>query len=430
MWSAHLIRVGRIGGVEFDGGRVQTVVELGLQQAGPRSTRTPPWWGDRWGNTFIQDEPSTEAPLLLGVSHAGRVRSRVSGRGGRLKSWLGRPKNARVLGGHFSYIINSDSVKNMTINAMINGIEDPQSDSRVSYRNSSIHLPSSFLPDRVWQPQLLRRPIMLFFVYLVLLAAVAALVGPSDTDATPNEVWLTRMDGYNRRIHPGVPNVSPALFFDVDYKPQRHDESSMEGDPDTDDGPDGDSEVACETYNQVVNVLVEWFAGNDIFTSDLKVSKRLFSDFVVFIRQRTSIDYEDDVSCFVLTDFCYSIYGNLDVVAEIQAAPSSGTIPRVGVQYWNTFGDFYCYLFPAFGIKDFDTESAHIFAYNISLSQKIVLRPQIEIIINLNDGYNFSIGRARLGTKIDKVNFGLAADIFNSGGETEITPGLFLHMEF
>jgi hypothetical protein len=181
-----------------------------------------------------------------------------------------------------------------------------------------------------------------------------------------------------------------------------------------------------------INVREEVFIStkNEI-TSDFRVFKSFSPKLSTFFRYRTSIDIDDNVNDFLLIDFCYNIFPKVDFVFELQAGSGFGTIPRVGAQYFNTFGNFNSYLLYSYGPKDNTIEMEHIFSYGIPLSTKTQLKPQLELILNFKDaGYNFTIARSRLGLQMSRFYFGLGYDIFDSPSTYSQNYGLFFQIEF
>lgn len=174
-----------------------------------------------------------------------------------------------------------------------------------------------------------------------------------------------------------------------------------------------------------------YISNNKEVGTDFRVFKSFTPKFSTFFRYRTSIDIDDNVSDFLLIDFCYNIFPKVDFVFEFQAGSGFGTIPRVGAQYFNTFGNLNSYILYTYGFKDNTIELEHIFSYGIPLTAKTQLKPQLELILNFKDaGYNFTIARSRLGLQLSRYYFGLGSDIFDSPSTYSQNYGLFFQIEF
>ena len=88
---------------------------------------------------------------------------------------------------------------------------------------------------------------------------------------------------------------------------------------------------------------IEMTIGQQSTTVDTKVGGNFTLRTGYFLRNRTTSNYQGEVSNFGLLDLSANIVGGLDAVLETQAAPGMGVIPRLGVQYFRQIGDLSLY---------------------------------------------------------------------------------------
>ena len=78
---------------------------------------------------------------------------------------------------------------------------------------------------------------------------------------------------------------------------------------------------------------LELMVGNANTTLDAKISTAVTAKTNLFLRFRSTIDYENKVGYFGLSDLSYNLSDGLDAVAEAQFT-ADGLIPRLGIQYF------------------------------------------------------------------------------------------------
>jgi hypothetical protein len=168
---------------------------------------------------------------------------------------------------------------------------------------------------------------------------------------------------------------------------------------------------------------VEAMAGDKTTTIDTKVGAEVAPDTNLFLRQRTTSDYDSNVSFFGLADLSYNIFDGLSAVAEVQAAPEMGVIPRLGAQYFGQFGDFSAYaLATVKAMENPDGEFIINLSYNPELTNGVRLLTNIENLTSVGEeGHQFSVQRLRAGlTFQDKYSVGIGADLTEVGNEGEL----------
>lgn len=176
---------------------------------------------------------------------------------------------------------------------------------------------------------------------------------------------------------------------------------------------------------------VEIAAGHKYGIMDARLSREIAPGFGVYVRTMPTVDYTNNVSFFGLADATANIVGNIDVVAEVQAATDVGLHPRIGAQYSKTFGDLSLYaLATATTLPKVNTENVLEVGYRPSFGS-IHGVGNIEIITNAGkNGLNFALGRGRLGIGVSQYEFGVAIDLTEI--EQDLIPnyGGFLRTEF
>ncbi len=180
---------------------------------------------------------------------------------------------------------------------------------------------------------------------------------------------------------------------------------------------------------------VEVMAGHNQTTIDTKISTEIAPKANLFIRQITTADYEGEVGFFGLADVSYNIFDGLDVVAEVQAAPGMGVIPRAGLQYFGQLGDFSVYVLGT--VKTMENPDGE-FVVNLGYTPKI--SDNVNLLLNLEDltsvgekGHNFSVEKLRTGvTFMEKYQVGAALDltILGNEGELDYNLGGFMGLTF
>jgi len=163
---------------------------------------------------------------------------------------------------------------------------------------------------------------------------------------------------------------------------------------------------------------LEAMCGNQSCATDLKVSGTIAPKFGIFARQTMGVDYQNQVSSFGLVDLTYNVEGGLDAVAEAQYSPGMGFMPRVGLQYFHSLGDFSVYALATASLKE--PMYGEVLA-NLRYQPK--LTEHLDGVINVEDvtdfsqkGHDFSAQKARVGVALDKkVEAGAAVNMSEIG---------------
>ncbi|GEM_PF-1354646 len=167
----------------------------------------------------------------------------------------------------------------------------------------------------------------------------------------------------------------------------------------------------------------EVMAGDERATIDIKAIGDLGRGAGFFARNRTGIDYHDQVSPFTLVDLTYSLGEGFDAVSEAQMAPGMGIVPRAGVQYFHSFRDGNVYALTTASILE---------RPNLELIAKVRYTPlligdwrgvaQLEMVTDIGrDGHEFSTQRGRLGISVNGYDFGVALDVIEVGHDSTPT---------
>jgi len=160
----------------------------------------------------------------------------------------------------------------------------------------------------------------------------------------------------------------------------------------------------------------EVMAGDENAVVDIKTSGDLGHRVGIFARNRTRIDYHNQVSPFTLVDLTYSLGEGFDAVAEAQMAPGMGIVPRAGAQYFHSFGDGSVYVFASGSHQDPNLELLATVRYTPAIAGDVKGFAQLEALTDLGqDGHEFSTQRARLGIEIGGYRIGAGADLVEIG---------------
>jgi hypothetical protein len=179
---------------------------------------------------------------------------------------------------------------------------------------------------------------------------------------------------------------------------------------------------------------VEIMAGDKSTTLDLKVAGELVPRLGIFARNRTTVDYDKQVSTFGLIDLSYNLVEGLDVVAEAQFSPQAGFVPRLGLQYFHQFGDLSTYFLSTVSLSENpDSENVASLQYKPKITEEMKLYSSLEALTNIGgEGHNFSVQRLRLGLDASGFQFGVAGDFLEIGNEAQVScnVGGFVSGEF
>jgi len=168
---------------------------------------------------------------------------------------------------------------------------------------------------------------------------------------------------------------------------------------------------------------VEVMGGQANTTLDVKLSGEVAPRTGIFVRNRTTVDYNNQVSPFTLADLTFNIAGGLDAVAEVQMAPGMGAVPRLGVQYFKAFGDFSVYgLATGKARENPNAEMIVLLRYMPRLSERIKGFAQVEALSDIGrTGHEYSTQRIRLGLDISGYRLGAAADLVETGNKAAMS---------
>ncbi len=181
-------------------------------------------------------------------------------------------------------------------------------------------------------------------------------------------------------------------------------------------------------------VSAELMLGNQSSTLDTKCSGELAPKTMFYGRNRTSIEYDNTVSTFFVGDVAYTLTGGLDAVAEVQAAPGMGVVPRIGMEYFTQHKDltFFGELSGEISL-DPNTELTLRFTYTPAFGKNISGFGQLETISDVGfSGHEWSTERVRLGIGSKGYTVGGALDLVQVGNSIATTPnyGLFVGKMF
>lgn len=177
----------------------------------------------------------------------------------------------------------------------------------------------------------------------------------------------------------------------------------------------------------------EVMVGNKSTTLDIKVTTDVAPRTNLFLRGRTSVDYQGEVSYFGLADLSVNLVDGLDAVAEAQFIPDVGVIPRLGLGYFKKAGDFSVYGLVTAGLngENVDAEILANIRYAPKLTDNLDLVLNLENITNVGEqGHNFSVQRLRTGLGVDNYEVGVAADFTEAGGEVTSNVGVYAAIKF
>ena len=160
---------------------------------------------------------------------------------------------------------------------------------------------------------------------------------------------------------------------------------------------------------------VELSAGHLSSTLDAKLSVPLFSRAGFFGRNRTTLDYQGDVSFFQVNSLTYNLIGGLDVEAEVDVAPKL-VDPRLGLQYFTRLDDFNLFLLASISARSEDLTIIGNLTYNPKITENVRLVSGVEgVTVSDKGSHQFSTQRLRLGAQYAGYEGGLSLDLTESG---------------
>src|SRR3989338_2621430 len=164
-------------------------------------------------------------------------------------------------------------------------------------------------------------------------------------------------------------------------------------------------------------VSAELMLAHESSTLDTKFSGELAPRTMLYGRNRTTVNYENAVSTFFVGDIAYTLVGGLDAVAEVQAAPDIGIVPRLGIEYFTQqkavtfFGELSAEV-----AGDPNAELTLRLTYAPTFGKEISGFGQLETITDVGlRGHEWSTERLRLGIGAHGYTFGGALDLIQVG---------------
>ncbi|MBI5002039.1 hypothetical protein HZC31_01490 [Candidatus Woesearchaeota archaeon] len=193
--------------------------------------------------------------------------------------------------------------------------------------------------------------------------------------------------------------------------------------------------ISLGTINTAhAGVSAELMLANESSTLDTRFSGELAPRTMLYGRNRTTVDYENAVSTFFVGDIAYTLVGGLDAVAEVQAAPEMGIVPRLGTEYFTQqkafsfFGELSAEV-----AGDPNAELTLRLTYAPTLGKEISGFGQLETITDVGlRGHEWSTERLRLGIGAHGYTVGGALDLVQVGNSIATTPtyGIFVAKKF
>ncbi|MBW2996846.1 hypothetical protein KY349_00735 [Candidatus Woesearchaeota archaeon] len=181
--------------------------------------------------------------------------------------------------------------------------------------------------------------------------------------------------------------------------------------------------LACGAPKPAKADYAELMAGDKGTTLDMRVGVELAPKLNLFSINRTSVDYDNEVSYFGIVDLTYNLVDGLDLVMETQAVPGMGVVERAGLQYFTAVGDLSIFAVGTCSLQENpDGEFVLNIGYTPSITEDVKLTFGAEVVTNVGEqGHNFSEQRFRAGLKVDKYEFGAAVDMAEFGNEADLS---------
>lgn len=164
---------------------------------------------------------------------------------------------------------------------------------------------------------------------------------------------------------------------------------------------------------------------------DTKLSGTLAKNIGYFMRNQTSVDYENDnnTSAFSFIDLTHKLGNGFNAAVEVQFPDGMPADPRAGIQYFKDFGNganVFGSATRSFGPNP-NTEIVVIPAYEREING-VRVGGRLEALCNFSDeDLNFALARLRAGVGKDNIMVGAALDVSGIGsGNPTYTPGVFV----
>jgi len=192
--------------------------------------------------------------------------------------------------------------------------------------------------------------------------------------------------------------------------------------------------IATTMNTAHAGVSAEFMLGNKSSTLDTKYSGELASKTMFYGRNRTTLAYNKEISTFFVGDIAYAITGGFDAVAEVQAAPDMGVVPRLGIEYFTQENDIT--FFGELSGKVAENPNAELtlrLTYTPALGKNIPGFGQLETITDVSfTGHEWSTERLKIGVGNNGYVLGGAVDLVQLGNSiaTTLNYGLFVVKTF
>lgn len=186
-----------------------------------------------------------------------------------------------------------------------------------------------------------------------------------------------------------------------------------------------------------MNIKVEPVFAQKGMVLDTKLGGKLpgsLSNIGYFMRNRTFVDYENNVDAFSLVDLIFPLGKGFDFVFESQFTAGKPYDPRVGAQYAHDFGNglnAYVLITRSWGPLP-NMQITPVIGYERKINPKLRFAGRLEAPLTLGDreGYLSDSARIRLGFGEKGWLVGPALDISGIwSGEPEYTPELFFQLQ-
>jgi hypothetical protein len=181
---------------------------------------------------------------------------------------------------------------------------------------------------------------------------------------------------------------------------------------------------------------VEFMTGHEVATLDLKVAEKLAPGMGLFVRGITSTSYDSgEVSPFCVVDISYDLGAGVGLVAEAQAAPGMGVVPRLGAQYFTELGDVTIYALGT--VKAMESPDGEVIVdvrYTPKVAEGVELLLGGEALTHFSEkGHDFSTQKLRAGVRLgEKYEVGAGVDLLETGkdGILDYSAGGFAGLKF
>jgi len=177
----------------------------------------------------------------------------------------------------------------------------------------------------------------------------------------------------------------------------------------------------------------EVMVGQKSATLDAKLGGQFAPKFGYFGRNITTLNYDGKVSNFLGVDLTYDLGKGVSLLAEGQFTDTA--LPRAGLQYFQTFGDFSLYAAGTANLRyGTDGEVFVVADYTPQISPGVKAVVHAEACTNFGKKHNFSGQKLRLGVGQGSFSAGVGVNFSEAGqGEdlvVDYNPGIFFGYKF